>query len=627
MTDDADKPHAGLEAVRLVFAQATPVETAHEEAPGDVAPSRQHDTPPEAAAPPSPPEGKVGTGLPPDCPVVALGKLGQTFFYIDANQQLIDYTQRDHSLLGVLALFGEHTAYLYQHWPRTSKRRTADGEEFEVIGWQSKEAAEALMAACGRHGIWSPQGRVRGRGGWLGDGGELVLHCGDTIAVSGPPGEDLPTAREPKYEAPGLVGRHIYPAQAPIARPAEAPAGPEVACELLDVLGTWSWQRPAIDPQFLLGFIGAMILGGALDWRPLCWITGEPGTGKSTLHRLFDGILGDQAIIRSSDTTAAGVYQALGYSSLPVEIDELEAEADGRKSEAVIKLARKAASGGVVLRGSDSHRGQDFTARSCFLFSSIVVPPLTPAERSRMLLLELDELAGATPPDMTPTRLEAMGRALRRRLLDGWPRFRQTLEAYREQAVTMGHGGRGADQWGTLGACADLLLYDAPPDGDSLGAWGRQLARMTVVEGGEDVPDWRQCLDHLLTQQLDAGRGAPRRLVENLIAEAGAELGGLGEANALLGAWGLQVVEADGRKWLAVTRTHTMLAQLFQGTAWAGRPGASRPWVQAARRVPGSVVSRRRFASRNVHCVLLPLEVVTGDDVHAPAGVDGVTIE
>jgi predicted ATPase len=33
----------------------------------------------------------------------------------------------------------------------------------------------------------------------------------------------------------------------------------------------------------VLGWIAAATIGGALDWRPSLWITGDLSTGKSTL--------------------------------------------------------------------------------------------------------------------------------------------------------------------------------------------------------------------------------------------------------------------------------------------------------------------------------------------------------
>ncbi len=92
------------------------------------------------------------------------------------------------------------------------------------------------------------------------------------------------------------------------------------------------------------------MIGGALKWRPIVWLTGGKGSGKSTmqelLHRLFNG-----GIIQTADTTAAGLWQAMRHHTLPVAIDELEAEEDNRRQNTIVKLMRMASSGALLLRG------------------------------------------------------------------------------------------------------------------------------------------------------------------------------------------------------------------------------------------------------------------------------------
>ncbi len=260
----------------------------------------------------------LGRGdLPHTCPVEPLGVFGEMFWYIDALRQLRGLKAKEHSKLILTGLFGTHLALLYDAWPRVNK-------EGKTVGWRAEAVAEALMVACSRRGVWDVWGRVRGSGAWKDAEGGLVFHCGDVIISAA---------------AHHHVGR----------------------------------PRPQVDAQLLLGWVCAGLLGGALDWRPLVWITGDKATGKSTLHQVLHAVFGDDGILSVSDVSAAGIWQKLGHSTLPVAIDELEAEEDNRKAQNVIKLARQAASGGVILRGGADHAATEFKARSCFLFSSILV--------------------------------------------------------------------------------------------------------------------------------------------------------------------------------------------------------------------------------------------------------------
>jgi hypothetical protein len=193
-------------------------------------------------------------------------------------------------------------------------------------------------------------------------------------------------------------------------------------------------------------------------------------------------VIGESAMVKASDATAAGLWQAVGHASLPVALDELESEEDNRKNSNIIKLARHAASGGQTLRGGSDHKGTDFTVRSAFLFSSILMPPMLGQDVSRMAVLQLNALAGVSPPALEPVLLAQFGAIFRRRILDHWHRFPELLESWRQALSTKGHSGRSADQFGTLMACADLLLSDFMPDGDSLEEWTELLKRSTLSE-------------------------------------------------------------------------------------------------------------------------------------------------
>ena len=115
------------------------------------------------------------------------------------------------------------------------------------------------------------------------------------------------------------------------------------------------------------------MLGGALEWRPMVWVAGDKGTGKSTLQKVVKGVFGRGGLIPAVDASAAGLWQSLGHSSLPVALDEVESEEDNRRNNNLLKLARVAASGGQMLRGGSDHKQASFTVRSCFLFSSILI--------------------------------------------------------------------------------------------------------------------------------------------------------------------------------------------------------------------------------------------------------------
>lgn len=531
--------------------------------------------------------------LPDSSPVVPLGTNDGQFFYIDSNRQLRTLAAGKHNRLELMALFGDKAFLLSEYWPRMDRDGT-------VEGWRPELAAQALMEACSAKGVLDLYESVRGPGCWKAQDGALVMHCGDIVH-----------AGLTKLN-PGKIGNFVYPAAAPKPRPAETENAMQASQELLGLFKTWNWSRPELDPFLLMGWIGAAILGGALDWRPLVWITGDKSTGKSTLHKVLKSVLGSGGLISASDASAAGLWQSVGHASLPIALDEQESEEDNRRNNNLIKLARHAASGGAVLRGGSDHRHADFTVRSCFLFSSILIPPMLGQDISRMAILQLSKITGALPPIIETEALEKTGAIFRRRLLEQWPRFTDTLAAYRFMLNTAGHGARGADQFGTLLACYDLLSFDRVPDTDTLSEWAELLQATNLEEMQDDVADHERCTAHLLTSIVDVFRNGSRKSIGHWIEiAAGYKHGDSVEANNALSTFGLKVHTDKGKRYLRVAHYHQGLAKLFEGTQWGGRAGTSGVWVQALKRIDGShSLAGIRFDGVKTRCTEIPLDQI-----------------
>jgi hypothetical protein len=549
---------------------------------------------------PGAPSGKGGTWqLPPGCPVTALGTQDGVFFYLDAVGQLRALKARDHGNKDLLALFAPRTDFLHQYWPRMNAKG-------DTTGWRPEEAGEVLMSSCAAAGVWNALDKVRGRGAWLDAGGGLILHCGDAVMIGG------------QWQETGLHDGHVYPAAPRVARPLEGRAGTRKMDELLETLRSWNWARPGVDPYLMLGWLACAMLGGALEWRPLAWVTGDKGTGKSTLQRLIDGVMGG-ALLWTSDASEAGIRQTLGNQTLPVAIDEAEADEDNRKLLALIKLARQASSGGKIVRGGADHNAQSFVARSCFLLSSILIPPLQGQDRSRLAVMDLKKLpAGTAEPKLSPDWLRDVGAVMRRRLLDGWPRFPETLRVYRELLKEGGHTARSADQFGTLLAGMDLLLSDVVPKLDDVAEWQHMLSADALAETREDVPDADRCLAHLLTSSVNLEGGSRPQTVAHWIARAASEMEeepGLDGERPKGGEQGLAVVglrvmkrRSDASRWVAVAVAHQGLARLFQNTHWQARSGAAGVWGQSLARLPGVLTGQNvRVGGMQAKTLLVPL--------------------
>ncbi|MEL6288574.1 MAG: hypothetical protein AAFQ35_07325 [Pseudomonadota bacterium] len=559
--------------------------------------------------------GKLG--LPRECPVIPLGINSDTMYYLDTVGQLIAL-EPPYSKGHILALFKGRPNYLYWAWPGFDK-------EGNLTRWRAERAQEDLLAAATRCGMWNAADKVRGLGCWRTPDGRLVWHLGDELLIGG------------VSEPPGVIDGFVYPTRPTIPGPWPQPAEGEKspASLLLTLLRSWQWERPEVDPVLMLGWIGVAFLGAALDWRPMVFVTGDKASGKSTLQDVVKALLGDW-LIKSADTTAAGIYQRVGQDCVPVAVDEMESDNDPRRAVALVKLARIAASGDDMLRGGDSHKGTGFQARNAFLFSSINAPPLEPQDVSRMALLRLRPLSrDATAPEIDPGSLGIFGRLVMRRLADNWHAYAETRRQVDEALHAGGMDGRGKDTFGTLLAVAALILGTEAEDldvpfGDDLSAWAELLDVRNMIEFENALPNWQLCLNHLLSVPVDVWRSGSRHTVGQWLeafwdsdprAPSDKDSVSFEELKRVLAQAGLGIVRDDDDPlnfWLLVPNLGPLIARLYEGTKWAGSL-TSGGWSQALRQ--GDREEFWRTCNRNIAGVRSRATMISLMALYGPDGI------
>jgi hypothetical protein len=515
--------------------------------------------------------------------------------------QLIEVVK--HELDIIRFLFGGRTDLLSRHFPQFDKDGARRPGKFDQA-----DAAAAMSQACDELGVWNPARRLRGPGCWTDDDGRLIYHAGDAVLIDG------------AWQPPGRYGDKTYGAYEPVPRPADRPGRDNPALELLPVLQTWSWRRDELDPHLLTGVVCAMMLGAALVWRPVTWLTGDAAAGKSTLQDLIRHVLGGEAgLIQSADATKAGITSQIGFSCLPVAIDELEpSDAGSQREKDIITAARIAASGGQFLRGSSDQKGHSGNVYSTFLFSSILIPPLKAQDWSRLIKLDLAPLPrGTAKMVLDPRKLRRIGAQLRRLLVDRWDAWPDRLSQWRLALGRHGIDGRQADNYGTVLALADLVLNEDPPTEEVLAGWCGKLQGALTVEQVDTTSNAGEMLDYLLSQPLDIWRRGRKYTVAEYLAW-GARLPGTtdslgdasdpGQANALLAPYGLRVTGQGAEAILSIANKPLgPLVELFEGSQWA-----QGVWRQAAARVPGAVPASRTFARISSRCVDIPFASLPG---------------
>lgn len=565
-------------------------------------------------------------GLPIGCPVQPLGTFGDVCFYLSANGQIRELKARDHSRNNIAHLFGAYIPCLQMWWPQVKKATEKDHTDHEwlVTGWKSQVTADVLMAACDMKGIWNSVNKVRGLGAWDDDDGGLIYHCGNRLwSLDG-------------AEKTGEYEGYIYPALTKLPAPwdKDVPAAESPAKDLLSLFKTWNWERPELDPVLLIGWLGASILSGALDWRPMVFVTGDAASGKSTIHKIIRYLFGD-GIISTTDTTPAGIYQLIGQSCIPVAVDELENEHDNNRAGGIMKLARLASSGSLMLRGGADHKGTSFKLYNCFMFSAVLTPPLRDTDRSRLAMLSLKTLPeGARPPEIKGEIFEEYGRKIKRRMIYKWPFFKEVLQHYQSEMSEAGHDGRASDQFGTLIAAAHVMLSDDMPSTALTAKYMKLLAPEVLDEINSRESNADNCLNYLLQSNIGKWRSGSDKSISALLEMyLNPEILDKHEVRRGLGAVGMGITESAPEggigkiQYLAVAVKHKQTMELFGQSDWSGLASTEGGWAQALRRIPNAVAGKAvRIDGHVTKCVKVPLYYIyrnSNDDLEKLLGFEG----
>jgi len=579
-------------------------------------------------------QGAPWDNMPPDCPITVLGKKGSTVFVISASGDLYAVDRWD--LPTLMQLFAPFPNYALWAWPAFGKAETdpATGEQIppKVKRLERDKAITCIISEAGRRGNFDPHDNVRGRGGWRAQD-RFIWHSGSHLWAVDTKTDKENRAKDWKLTVakPSEYDGTFYAKDREILRPWQEhiDINDSPAHQLLSDLKTWQWERPYLDPILLLGWIGSAMMGGALDVRPIAFTVGGAGVGKSTLHGIIRTIFGD-TLYSTANTTAAGIYQNIGQDSRPVAVDEFEAKAGSSKEQSIIELARQAYSGAKLYRGGANHEGVEFELRSSFLFSAINPPPLGVQDRTRMAILNLKRLDKGA--GTYPVISDVAGRMILRQVMDGYHDFYwHILPAWKRTLHKVGFDARAIDTYGTLLACAELLVgrhgmtdmgFDANDEDWVIDA----IRTATASEISEQMEKWHEVIQRLLSTVIHQWKAGEQSTVGKVLEMFEAGVLQLEEARERLAMIGLGLRPAGkpaSGMCLMIPHSDPALERIFDGTDYY-RGG----WANVLKQAPDDVVLRgleKRWHNIKINrlaknCLLVDMKAY--DNATMPEGME-----
>ena len=303
-------------------------------------------------------------------------------------------------------------------------------------------AANMLMKESHRKPVFHNHGMIRGSGAWL-DGGRFILHCGDRLIIDG----------QNKQLKDGK-GKYVYAASPEVYKPHSEALTDEEAIKLKKICEMPSWEL-ALSGVLLAGWIVIAPVCAALDWRPHIWMTGEAGSGKSTIiKKIIRPAVGDPAVNLDGGTTEAAIRKRLGYQARPVIYDEGGTKPGQNKfnnaMEGIISLARNASQGANISKVGQN----DVDIRTCFCFGGVHPPITSLQDETRNTMMSLKKSSGADAHErfmnmvriIDQTITPEYSRKLLKRTIDNIGTLLENVKIFKKVAFEAMKDSRSADQ-------------------------------------------------------------------------------------------------------------------------------------------------------------------------------------
>jgi len=249
---------------------------------------------------------------------------------------------------------------------------------FKAMGVKKKDdwdqEIDAIMRISNR--LDFDMEKIRGRGAWKDSEGNICYHDGKT--TTGKFDKDWTFIRKPKKQI-GIFSEHCES---------------DTRKQIMETCKLFSFSTPA-DCIRLLSWAVLAPFSGALTWRPAFLLTGESGTGKSTLIDNIVRKISLSLAVNGGSTTEAAIRQYCGTDSGSTIVDEAESKSmrDRERVEGQFSLMRASTTDDSpkTLKGSVSGVATPFEMRQMFGFVAVNASVDNVADDNRIIRINLKQ--------------------------------------------------------------------------------------------------------------------------------------------------------------------------------------------------------------------------------------------
>lgn len=365
-------------------------------------------------------------------------KEGNFYYYNTETMNISSLSPMEHTRNNLLAMAeGKYWGDRYRY------KKNAEGEntlnpDFDYI-------VENIFREQRKVGFFD-YANIRGYGVHA-DNNNIIVNLGDSIYLRGEikpiHGSDIKT-------------KFFYEANRPIDIDFNDCLTDQEGEEIISAFKHISYKNK-IDYIPLCGFIAMAQVFGALKWRSQLWLTGEKGSGKTTILEYIKPLLPFSIAVR--DSTASGIRQEVTNDSMAIMYDESEPNSEKARKimTEIMEFARQSSnmSDSMQLRGTASGKAIKFRPNVIFMFSSIQKFLPTVADISRFYPIELRGSASHDKLhyeelEKKMMNISSFGNKLFVRMVRNFEAFKKNVELCKDILKENGYESRQADQLSPL---------------------------------------------------------------------------------------------------------------------------------------------------------------------------------
>lgn len=204
--------------------------------------------------------------------------------------------------------------------------------------------------------------------------------------------------------------------------------------EVINIVSKWEWRNKEVIP-YVSAFFMLTLFQQAIHWRPILYLSGEKGTGKTTFSRFFEETF--SGLFEKIDkTTAHAIKQTFGDNSKGGLLDEFEHYKSEKQQKDILNLLKTTCGGGKVSFGTTGKYARECYLHHLFWIASISFPKCIETDsaiQDRLIIFPLKKKDFKHVSLPKKGKLEALGIKIINATLSCWNELEGRVDFFLEE--------------------------------------------------------------------------------------------------------------------------------------------------------------------------------------------------